>query len=52
MMQMVELESLFREKQFSAGMAGNMRISGVNDLMGLQARVVVESCAKREWAGE
>jgi hypothetical protein len=43
MVQMMELQGLFREEQFSTCMARDVRVSGMDDLMGLQARVVVES---------
>lgn len=42
MVQVMELQGLFREEQLAAGMTRDVGIAGVDDLMGLQARVVVE----------
>lgn len=43
MMQMMKLEGLLWEEKLSASVARDMRIPGVDDLMRLQARVVIES---------
>lgn len=39
---MVQLESLFREEKLAAGVAWDVRVPRVDDLMCLQARIVVE----------
>lgn len=41
-MQVVQLESLFREEKLAAGVAWDVRVPRVDDLMCLQARIVVE----------
>jgi hypothetical protein len=43
-MQVMKLESLFREEQLPTSMARNMWISCVNYLMRFQARIVVKCC--------
>lgn len=43
MMQMMKLEGLLGEEELAASMTRDVGVAGVDDLMGLQARVVVES---------